>query len=136
MSYEDLETIIKNRFQARTEPGEPPQLSEWKALEARFGCRLPTELYDLRVLDARYWILGDHLPIAEILTDYEFELRENPNWSEDFIQFYAISNGDFLCVRRSECPQSGVYYVAHDDPEIQRLHSCVADYFADSDWFY
>jgi hypothetical protein len=135
VNREELGSIVTSRCRLLTFPAEPLASAEWQALEARFGCQLPPELYEIRVLLARYAIEGDHLPVAEILHDYDWELRHNPNWSEDFIPFCAVGNGDYLCVRRSEGAQSGVYYVAHDDPDTQRLHASVADYIRDSDWF-
>ena len=85
---------------------------------------------------ARYHIQVEHLPIAEILFNYQSELENNPNWTEDLIPFYAIGSGDYLCVRRSEGKQTAVYYVAHDSPNIERLHASVADYIRDPEWFY
>ena len=87
------------------------------------------------MLSSRYHLSGDHLPAEEILLNYDWELRNNPNWTDDFIPFRAIGNGDFLCVRRSDGAGSGVYYLAHDEPNIQRLHSSVADYLRDIEWF-
>ena len=118
-----------------TWPAEPSPATEWQALEAHFGCQLPPELYDIRILSARYHIPGDYLPAQEILLSYAGELRDNPNWTEDFIPFLAIGNGDYVCVRRSEGAQSGVYYVAHDNLDTQRIHASVADYIRDAEWF-
>jgi len=135
MNREELESIVARKCMPRTLPKEPLLLTGWQALEAHFGCQLPPELYDVRVLSARYVIEGDHLPVEEIIFAHDWELRHNPNWTEDFIPICAIGNGDYLCVRRSEGAQSGVYYVAHDDPETEHLHTSVADYLRDADWF-
>jgi hypothetical protein len=135
VNREEIESIVKGRFRTRTWPSAPPLAAEWQAVEARFECRLPPELYDIRVLSARYHIEGDYLPADELLLTYDSELHNNPHWTEDFIPFLAIGNGDFLCVRRSEGADSGVYYVAHDDPDTRRLHASVTDYIHDAEWF-
>jgi hypothetical protein len=135
VNREEIESMVRDRFKPCTFPSEPLALSQWQALEAHFGCQMPAELYEIRVLSARYHILGDHLSAEEMVVSYKAELRANPNWTEDFIPFYAIGNGDYLCIRRSEATRSGVYYVAHDDPDVKRLHACVADYIHDAEWF-
>jgi hypothetical protein len=135
VNLEELERIVGERFKPRTFPGEPLSPSCWQALEGHFGCALPTELYDIRVLSARYHIEGEHLPVEEIRLCYDGELADNPYWTDDFIPFFAVGNGDYLCVRCSEAAQSGVYYVAHDDPDVRRIHASVADYIRDTEWF-
>lgn len=135
MNLEEIESIVRGRFKPCTWPSEPLPSACWQALEAHLDCALPTELYQIRVLSARYHLEGDHLPVEEVRLTYDSELSGNPHWAADFIPFHAIGNGDYLCVRRSEGAQSGVYYVAHDDPHTRRLHASVADYIHDAEWF-
>jgi hypothetical protein len=80
MKFEEIESVIASRCQSATFPAEPPSLADWQALEVHFGCRLPGDLYDLRVLSSRYHLEGDHLLIDEIIRDYEWELQHDPDW--------------------------------------------------------
>jgi hypothetical protein len=135
MNREELEAIARERFKPCTWPSQALPPTCWHALEAHFGCTLPIELYQICVLSTRYHLQGDYLPIEEIRLTYDIELSANPHWSDDFIPFYAVGNGDYLCVSRSEAAESGVYYVAHDDPDTRRIHASVADYIRDAEWF-
>lgn len=135
MEPDEVESIVRSRRKPSASPSEPLSPAEWQAVERRFGCELPPELYQLQVLAARYHFHNDHLPAAEIIRCYDTELQHNQFGEADFIPFFAVGNGDFLCVRRSEGAESGVYYVAHDDPDTQRLHSSVGEYIRDAEWF-
>ena len=135
MTKDAIEQIARVRMKKSSAPNPPSRDMGVTAIEERFKCRLPEGFAEMRELIGVYCISGDHLPVREVLHDYEWELTHNPNWTEDFIPFYAVGNGDYLCFRRSECPASGVYYVAHDDPEVQKLHRSFDDYLRDSDWF-
>lgn len=134
MTKEEVERLVRGRIKKSSvlDPRSPGMGVEM--IEARFGCRLPEGFAAMRELIGEYCISGDHLPQAEVLGVYESELTHNPNWTEDFIPFYAVGNGDFLCFRRSECPRSGIYYVAHDDPQVQKLHDSFDNYVRDPDW--
>ena len=135
MTEIDIEEIVRAHCQRRTEPVAPPTLEQWHSLEGHFGCELPEELLHLRVIASRYWLGGDHLPISEIPVVQEQERRGSEHWNIDLVPFYAVGNGDNLCVRRSEGRQSGVYYWAHDDTVVLRLHDSVAAYIQDKEWF-
>jgi hypothetical protein len=135
MTKAEIENIARVRFKRSTVPDPRFSDSDVSSIEQRFECQLPEGFAAMRELIGTYCISGDHLPAKEVLLNYDWELKNNPNWTEDFIPFYAVGNGDYLCFRRSECPQSGVYYVAHDDPQVQRLHASFDDYLCDADWF-
>lgn len=136
MIESDIEQIVKARCHPRTEPVTPPSLHEWQTLERDFGCELPMELFYIRVLGARYWIKGDHLPIDEMRVVHEKEQSiSGERWDTDLLPFYLVGNGDCVCVRRSEGHGSAVYYWAHDDPVIHRLHESIAGFIQDPDWF-
>ncbi len=136
MTESEIEQIVRAHCHPKTEPVVPPSLEAWQALEREFGCELPSELFYIRVLGARYWIQGDHLPIEEIrITHAQEQSISGERWDTDLLPFYSVGNGDCVCVRRSEGRVSGVYYWAHDDPEIRKLHESVSDYIQDGDWF-
>jgi hypothetical protein len=131
----DIEDIVKAHCHRRTEPVAPPTVEQWRSLERHFDCELPEELFHLRVIGSHYWLGGDHLPISEIPVVHDQERGWGEHWDTDLVPFYAIGNGDNLCVRRSEGRQSGVYYWAHDDTVVRRLHDSVASYILDREWF-
>ena len=135
MSESEIEDIVKSHCQKRTEPVAAPTLEQWGSLERHFGCELPHELFHLRVIGSRYWLGGDHLPISEIPIVHKRESDGGRHWDADLVPFFSVGNGDNLCVRRSEGGQSGVYYWAHDDTVVRRLHQSVAAYIQDRKWF-
>lgn len=89
----------------------------------------------MRELLRTYAISGDHLPAEEMIHDYRWEIENNPNFTSDHIPFYAIGNGDYLCLSRSAGVDSPVLYVAHDDPSVDTLHATFEEYLTDTDWF-
>lgn len=66
---------------------------------------------------------------------YRDECAVNPFFTSDYLPFYAIGNGDFICLSISACPNSPVLYVAHDDPEVDILSASFAECLRDTDWF-
>jgi|SRR5215216_1172139 len=42
-------------------------------------------------------------------------------WKPDLIPFISMGNGDFFCLSASQGPQSGVYYVYHEDGQEEQL---------------
>jgi hypothetical protein len=76
------------------------------------------------------------MPADEMIATYEAEREINPQWEDDLIPFYGIGNGDYLCLRRSQCPNSGVYFIPHDEPRITLTHASFSEYLLDSEWFY
>jgi hypothetical protein len=135
VNKDTIEEIARSRVKKTEFPDPRSDDMGVTTIEERFKCRLPEGFSEMRELIGIYCISGDHLPASEVLYTYDWELNHNPNWSEDFIPFYAIGNGDYLCFRRSEGLASGVYYVAHDDPVVQRLHRSFDDYIRDPEWF-
>ncbi|MBK1884908.1 SMI1/KNR4 family protein, partial [Luteolibacter pohnpeiensis] len=105
-----------------------------KVLEA-FGAELPPEFIAFRKLLPFYNVTGDHLPADEMTATYDWEAANNPNFTEDFIPFYAVGNGDFLCLSKPAGRTSPVLYVAHDDPEVAVLHPSFSDYLRDAEWY-
>ncbi len=134
MKRDEVEQLVRSRIKKSSVPDPRSSGMGVDVIEAHFKCRLPEGLAEMRELIGEYCISGDHLPQDEMIRDYEWELKHNPNWTEDFIPFYSVGNGDYLCFRRRECPHSGVYYVAHDDPQVQKLHDSFDDYLRDPDW--
>ncbi len=70
-----------------------------------------------------------------MIATYKWETANNPNFTADFIPFYTVGNGDFLCLSRAAGSFSPVFYVAHDDPNVGKLHQSFSDYLEDPEWF-
>jgi hypothetical protein len=105
-------------------------------IEDYFGCSMPEGFTAMRALIGIYRIEGDHMPAEEMIAAFEAEKEINPTWEDDLIPFYAIGNGDYLCFRKSECPNSGVYFIPHDEARITKTHSTFSHYLNDPKWFY
>lgn len=71
----------------------------------------------------------------EMAITYEFECKENPNFTTDHLPFFNIGNGDHVCLSISACPNSPVLYVAHDDPDITVIAPDFESFLLDEDWF-
>lgn len=135
MTADELTTLVASTFDSSEHAaGRYPDNDINRILEF-FGNALPPLFLAMRRLLRGYAIPGDHLPADEMIHDYEWEVENNPNFTTDHIPFYAIGNGDYLCLSRSAATQSPVLYVAHDDPNIDTLRVKFDDYLTDTDWF-
>lgn len=105
-------------------------------IEKFFACSFPEEFWVLRSLIGKYHISGEHLSAEEIIITHEFETKQNSNFTQDHIPFYAVGNGDYVCFRKSRLPNSPIFYVAHDDPREVILHETFEGYVKDSGWVY
>jgi hypothetical protein len=129
MKSEHIADLVSKKFAKNTlpEPAMPPD--DGVRIEDYFGC-------SMRALIGIYRIEGDHMPAEEMIAAFEAEKEINPTWEDDLIPFYAIGNGDYLCFRKSECPNSGVYFIPHDEARITKTHSTFSHYLNDPKWFY
>jgi len=135
MTDAEVEALTAERHRRSTFPDPRFTDDDITNILDRFGTELPSEFIALRKLLPIYNITGDHLPAEEIFATYDWETANNPNFTKDFIPFYAIGNGDFLCISRSAGQSSPVLYVAHDDPEVAVLHPSFSGYLRDTEWF-
>jgi hypothetical protein len=135
MTPEEVQTLIHSYYRPCTAPDARFTSNDVEQIERHFQCSLPPEFQAFRKLLPHYSVEGDHLPFAEIELVYRDECDINPNFTTDYLPFYAVGTGDFICLRISACPDSPVLYIAHDDPEIDTLALSFADYLRDPDWF-
>lgn len=135
MTDDEVASLITGAFESASEPDPRFAPDDAVRLIKHFGDVFPSEFRKMRAMLPNYHIPGDHLPADEIIHDYEWETENNPNFTTDFIPFYAVGNGDYLCLSRDAAPSSPVLYVAHDDPRVERLHDSFAGYLNDTDWF-
>jgi len=136
MKSDQVAQLVRQRFKESTLPEPEIPVDDAARIQEHFGCVLPEGFAEMRALIGIYRIEGDHLPAEEVIATFESESAINPQWEGDFLPFYAIGNGDYLCFRRSECPHSGVYFVPHDEPRITKLHASFDEYLHDREWFY
>ncbi|MEZ6041539.1 MAG: SMI1/KNR4 family protein [Planctomycetaceae bacterium] len=135
MTDDEVAALIKRAFESASEPDPRFATDDAEQLINHFGDVFPIEFNAMRALLPNYHIPGDHLPADEMIRDYEWETENNPNFTPDFIPFYAVGNGDYLCLSRSAGKISPVLYVAHDDPRVEALHDSFTEYLNDPDWF-
>ena len=136
MNPHQVADLIQKKFAKSILPEPTLPSDDTARIESFFGCAMPDGFTEMRGLIGIYRIEGDHMPADEMIATVEAEKRINPIWEDDLIPFYSIGNGDHLCFRKSECPNSGVYFVPHDEPRITKTHSTFFDYLNDSEWFY
>ncbi len=135
MTEDDLTAIVASSFPSSDFAAERYPTDDVDRIIKFFGNTLPPLFLAMRRLLRYYAIPGDHLPANEMIHDYGFEIENNPNFTKDHVPFYAIGNGDYLCLSRSAGPNSPVLYVAHDDPIVDTIHTSFDDYLKDTDWF-
>lgn len=135
MNADDLKALVESTFQRSAADAERYAADDTERIWKFFKTTLPPLFVAMRAFLRTHAIPGDHLPADEMIHDYGFELKHNPNFKPDYIPFYAIGNGDYLCLSRAAGAASPVLYVAHDDPNTVTLHTTFADYLTDTDWF-
>jgi hypothetical protein len=136
MNPQQLAQLIEQRFKKSILPVAEFSPDDSKRIQERFDCALPEGFASMRAVIGIYRIEGGHLSVEEIIATCEAESAINPQWDGDFLPFYAIGNGDHLCLRRSECPNSAVYLIPHDEPGVTKLHDSFDEYLRDPKWFY
>ena len=135
MTEDELAVLVASTFPASDYAAERYPADDVDRIIEFFGNTLPPLFLALRHLLRKYAISEDHLPANEMIRAYGWEVENNPNFTKDHIPFYALGNGDYLCLSRSAGPNSPVLYVAHDDPLVDTIHSSFGDYLKDPNWF-
>jgi hypothetical protein len=135
MNSKEVGALLESRLKKCDLPEAEFSPDDALRIEEHFRCRLPESFSHMRALIGLYRIYGDHLPANEIILTAKAEKEINPLWDDDLLPFYAIGNGDYLCLRLSECPDSRVYFVPHDDSFISITHPTFDDYLKDREWF-
>jgi hypothetical protein len=106
----------------------PPTRKDWEFLEKKFNSSFSPEFVFFAELITGYNLPG-MLPVArEGRTDtdpaldwwYDREMSFG-EWNSDLIPFLAVGNGDYFCLSASKGPQSGVYFVYHEDGQAEQL---------------
>ncbi len=141
MTYDEIESRIGNAFWRKNPFEHPPTQEEWSRLERQFGCTFPPEFHSLQDLMSEYTFEGGYLLITprpnedDIETVCKAEKETGRNWPDDLIPFYDVGNGDYVCLKASECPASAVYFIYHENDTVERIHENLAAWIKDSDWF-
>lgn len=117
MSYADIESVLQHLCQPESPPCDAPTEADWQSLESRFGCRFGDAFKSFIALMSKYQFPGDILNVStgrtngndSVLVAYQHEMHGD-GWDSAMIPFYAIGNGDYFCLSRTECPSSRVFY--------------------------
>lgn len=135
MTQEEVQSLLAHYWRPSSPVGENLWENDGLQIEAFFGCVLPPAFRLFRALLPHYQVEGGHLPLAEMRAVYESEGSDNPNFSRDHLPFYAVGNGDYVCLSLSACPESPVLYVAHDDFSVPVLNSSFEAFLMDPEWW-
>ena len=111
------------------ERGEPPTRDDWAFLERKFHCSFSPEFVAFAELIVDYNLPGmmrvrreaasaSDDPVIDWWYDHEMSLG---GWNADMMPFINVGNGDFFCLSVADGPQSGVYYVDHEEGGEARL---------------
>lgn len=107
---------------------DPPTRKDWKFLERKFNCSFDPEFVAFVELITNYNLPGMLNVTREGRTNgdptfdwwYDRELASG-GWNADLIPFISVGNGDFFCLSAGKGPQSGVYYVYHEEGDEEEL---------------
>ena len=112
----------------RDEQFDPPGRKDWEFLEKKFNCSFSPEFVAFVELVVNYNLPGmlnvtrEGKTNGQPTVDWRFDREMSyGTWNPDLIPFMDVGNGDFFCLSASAGPQSGVYYVYHDDEQAEQL---------------
>lgn len=133
MTRADMRDRIARVFQSRDLPEEPPSTEEWNTVSASLGGRVPQALESFYEVAAEFRFEGDLLPIAvggdleapDTLLTVRAAEEGIGGWPERMIPFFAMGNGDYLCVALNDDPEGPVYVVAHESRGVVLAHASI-----------
>jgi hypothetical protein len=130
MTKQEIETALQAVLEAEPTPFDPPVLSDWQALEARFNTALPTDFKVFIELMSQYSFPGDiyNVPQASsartngndtVVAIFESE-KSLGDWPDHLLPFYGLGNGDYFVLDTREGDRSAVYFKSHSDGTVTR----------------
>ena len=139
MTKDEIRSILEQCLPREAIGFLPPTEQEWRSLEDRLDCTLPSELRDFIDLMTEYSFPGDILNVGErpnngndtIEVAYDYEVEWNSSWLPTMIPFYSVGNGDYFCVSSKEGPVSTVFYYDHDRGEFKAYADSLQNWIAD-----
>ncbi|MCA9016182.1 MAG: SMI1/KNR4 family protein [Planctomycetaceae bacterium] len=139
MTKDEIRSLLERCLTREATGFSPPTEQEWKSLEDRFDCKLPSELRDFIDLMAEYSFPGEILNVGAgpnngndtIEVAYEYEIEWNPSWAPTMVPFYSVGNGDYFCVSSKEGPASPAFYYDHDRGEFKAYADSIKNWIAD-----
>ena len=107
---------------------DPPTRKDWEFLETKFNCSFSPEFVTFVELITDYNLPGMLTVTREGRTygdptldwSYDNEMGLG-GWNPDLIPFLSVGNGDYFCLSAGKGPQSGVYFVYHEDGHEEEL---------------
>lgn len=127
MKRDEIENLLDGMLDKELGKLDCPSASDWVKIEKKFGCQFPENFRFFIELMSEYSFPGDILNVSNGKTNgndtidftYDYEMKQG-GWKEELIPFYSIGNGDYFCLISKECPNTGVYYYAHEENNIER----------------
>jgi hypothetical protein len=123
MTKDDLRRELARYFKQRIPSKNGPTMGDWVAFRAHIGCDVPEAFVKFYDVLGEFRFEGELLEIAvdgdirgpdTIGATREAE-EQIGGWPSDMLPFFAIGNGDYLCLSTTEGPCSRVYVVEHED---------------------
>jgi len=121
---------------------DPPAKKDWEFLERKFSCSFAPEFVSFVELITDYNLPGMLTVTREGRTsgdptlDWWYDREASlGDWNPDLIPFLAVGNGDYFCLRASKGPQSGVYYVYHEDGQDEQLTASFQEWLERLEFF-
>lgn len=127
MKRDEIEKMLGSMLERELGKFDYPSASDWIMIEEKFGCQFPIDFKFFIELMSVYSFPGDILNVSNGKTNgndtieftYDYEMKQG-RWKEELIPFYSIGSGDYICLHSTECPNTGVYYYAHEENNIER----------------
>ncbi|HBA73086.1 MAG: SMI1 / KNR4 family protein [Geobacteraceae bacterium GWC2_55_20] len=138
MEKEEIRNILSKIMPREPVAGVSPTDQDWKVLQDFFKTELPHEFISFVELMSEYAFPGDILKVQEadvdgsdtILSTYQHERKEGL-WPPQLIPFYSVGNGDYFCLSAVEGNQSAVYYIYHEDMNVERYSNNFEEWIKD-----
>lgn len=134
MTKDEIHAILSRYWRPDASANAKASLADYSQIEAFFGCELPPAFQIFRTLLPSYEFSGDHLAFEEMQAVYESEVNLGGSFSSDHLPFYEVVNGDYICFSISACPESQVFYVAHDEPKPFVIAPSFEALLSDTEW--
>jgi len=121
---------------------DPPTRKDWEFLERKFNCSFSPEFVAFIELITDYNCPGTVNVTREGRTNgdptmdwwYDREMGLG-GWNPDMLPFISVGNGDYFCLSAGKGPQSGVYYVYHEDGSEEELTASFQEWLERMEFF-
>lgn len=128
MNKDEMRVFLSGFLEQESTVLGMPTADDWHAIEEYFSTEFSIEFKAFIDLMSEFAFPGDVFNAAsledsngnDLITEvYELE-RQNSNWPKNCIPFYGIGNGDFFVVNARDNQRSPVYYLHHEDGQLEK----------------